>query len=104
MQTMRGEEIQDLLRERPFKPIELALSDGRSVIIRHPDQAVATPRHLYVGLAQIKRGRKRLSSPKDGDTFGKDWILLDVLHIVSAEPANGKTDRPKRKSPPRRKR
>lgn len=102
---MRREEIQKLLRQRPFEPIELSLSDGRSVVIRHPDQAVATPRHLYVGLAQIKRGRKRLYSPRDGDAFGKDWILLDVVHIVNAEPTNGATDRPKRKrSPPRRKR
>ena len=101
---MQSEVIRDLLRGRPFEPIELALSDGRSVVIRHPDQAVVSRRHLYVALAHVKQGRKRLASPRDGVTIATEWILLNLVHIVSAEPANGATNRPKRKSPPRRKR
>lgn len=104
MARMQSEVIRDLLRGQPFEPIELALSDGRSVEIRHPDQAVVSRRHLYVALAHVKQGRKRLASPKDGETIATEWILLNLVQIVSAEPANGRSDPPKRKNSTRRKR
>ena len=90
---MRRDEIRDLVRKQPFEPIELGLSDGRSVVIRHPDQVVIAERHVIVGLAQIKRGRTQVATPTDGETIAKDWMLLDTIHIVSAEPADGNTKR-----------
>ncbi len=86
---MQSVDLNELRRKRPFEPIELGLSDGRSVVVRHPDQMVVAKRHVILGLAQIKQGRKRLSTPTNGDTIAKDWMLLDVVHIVSAEPENG---------------
>jgi hypothetical protein len=86
---MQAEDIKELLRKQPFEPLELALSDGRSVLIRHPDQVVIARRHAILGLAQIKRGRTRVTTPADGDSVAKDWMLVDLIHIVSAEPANG---------------
>jgi hypothetical protein len=88
---MQADEVRVLLKARPFEPIEIGLSDGRKVRIRHPDQAAVSQRKLFVGLAKIHRAG-RLVSPADGDEIATDWILIDVIHIVSAEPVNG--DRP----------
>lgn len=85
---MRPTDIRNLLRHRPFEPIEIGLSDGRSVLVRHPYQVVVAERHLIVGLAEVKRSRP-LATPKSGDAIARDWLLVNFLHIVSAEPANG---------------
>lgn len=72
---------------RPFEPIEVALSDGRSVIIRHPDQVVVSERHLIVGVAQVRRTRL-LSTPSRSESIAKDWLLVNLVHIVTGEPTN----------------
>lgn len=103
---MRAADIVDLLKKERFEPFVLGLSDGRSVLIRHPDQAVVTERHILVGLAKIGRS-KPLATPASGDTIAKDWMLVNVLHVTTIEPLesdkkekNGKNGR--RKRPPKR--
>jgi len=34
---IQSDEIRRILKKHPFDPIHLALTDGRSVLIRHPD-------------------------------------------------------------------
>jgi hypothetical protein len=99
---MTDEEVRTLLRRRPFTPIELGLSDGRSVLIRHPEQAAVSRRTMYVALVKVKPGLQRFVTPPSGDTIAKDWMLLDLLHIVNAEPVNGEANgRKPRRSRPR---
>ncbi|MGD2109250.1 MAG: hypothetical protein PVI86_07645 [Phycisphaerae bacterium] len=95
---MRAADVRNLLKQEPFEPVRLGLSDGRAVVIRHPDQAVVSERHLYVGLARVERS-KPLSTPRSGDVFAPDWLLVGLVQISPAEPANGK-----RRSEPSRKR
>ena len=100
---MTDDEIRELLRARPFEPIEFGLSDGRSVLVRHPEQVAVSRRKMFVMLARVRRGSDRYATPADGDTIAKDWMMLDLLHVVSAEPVNGKANEPKaRRSRPRR--
>ena len=87
---MRANEMRRLLKAEPFKPIRVGLSDGRSIIVRHPDQAVVSEHKLIVGVAKVERSRP-LATPSSGDTIAKDWIMVDLLHIVSAEPEDGGT-------------
>ncbi len=94
---MQAEELRTLLKSQPFEPIALSLSDGRMITIRHPDQAAVSMRKLFVGLAKIKRPR-RLATPSDGESVAKDWILVDLTHIVSAEPENGHHGKKRRHS------
>jgi len=94
---MQRDEIVYRLREKPFEPIQLWLSDGRVVTIRHPDQAVVTNRKIIVGLAHIRRGTK-LITPADGNTVAKDWMMVDLLHVVSIEPVDGKPTARKRRT------
>lgn len=89
-------ELKELLAKQPFEPIALGLSDGRDVLVRHPDQIILTGRHAILGLAQVKNGKNRLRTPAHGDRLVKDWLLIDLLHIVSAEPADGNAPRKKR--------
>ncbi|MEE8169855.1 MAG: hypothetical protein V3T70_04840 [Phycisphaerae bacterium] len=93
---MQAEALRSLLREHPFEPIELSLSDGRSIAVRHPDQAAVTARKVFVGLADLRR-RSQLASPANGATIAKDWILVDLVHIVSVEPLNGSGERARRR-------
>lgn len=86
---MTAEDIKTLVRKEPFEPIEIGLSDGRSVLIRHPDQVVVAKRHVIFGLAQQRSRRANASTPDDGDAVAKDWLLVDLVHVVSAESING---------------
>ena len=85
---MHATDIRKLLKTEPFEPIRLGLSDGRAVLIRHPDQVVVSQRHLYVGLARVQRS-KPMATPRSGDTFAPDWLLVNLVHITSIEPADG---------------
>ena len=88
---MNDEEIRTLLNRRPFEPIELFLSDGRVVLIRHPEQAAMSRRNIYIALAKVRRGEK-LATPGDSQTVASEWMLINLIHIVGAEPANGRAN------------
>jgi hypothetical protein len=89
---MRPTEFRKLLRQEPFEPLEVGLSDGRCVVVRHPDQVVVADRHLLVGLARIERS-KPLATPRSGGAIAKDWLIVSLLHITSIEPVNGANGR-----------
>ena len=101
---MDGEDLKTLVRQSPFEPIEIGLSDGRTVLVRHPDQVVISRRKLIFGLAQARRTRGRFSTPANGDLVAKDWMMVDLIHVVSAEPVNGEPPKGKRRKPRSRKR
>ncbi len=88
MVAMRPTDLKKLLRTEPFSPLRLGLSDGRAVVIRHPDQAVVAQRHLLIGLARIARSTP-LQTPRSGGEVAKDWLIVNLLHIATIEPENG---------------
>ena len=98
---MNDEEFRDLIRTRPFAPVEFTLSDGRSVLVRHPEQVAVSRRKMFVMLARVRSQGAPLTTPSNGETIAKDWMMIDLLHVVSAEPANGAHHGPAR---PRRRR
>jgi len=97
---MDRSDLHEVLHNQPFVPLEVGLTDGRVVTVRHPDQVMNTRRNAVLGLTQIKDHRHRLRTPANDDRLVKDWLMVDLLHGVSAEPANGT----KRTQPRRRKR
>jgi len=88
---MDRDDLQAVLRERPFAPIEVGLTDGRTILVRHPDQVMLTRRKAVFGLTQVLNGRKRLRTPDNGERVVKDWLMIDLLHVVSAEPVEGRS-------------
>jgi hypothetical protein len=82
---MRAAEIRRFLQERPFRPIRVGLSDGRYVLIRHPDQAIVTPNYLMAGVTKIGRSEP-LITPDSSDTIPREAFWIDLVHVVSVEP------------------
>lgn len=83
---MNREDLRRVVRQQPFEPLELVLSDGRTVVLRHPDQVVITHRTVFVGLVELQGRHRRLASPARGDAVAKDYLWLDLMHVVSAAP------------------
>ncbi len=93
---MVARDLRKLLKAEPFEPVRLGLSDGRSVLIRHPDQVVVSDRHVYVGLAQLERSAP-LATPRRADSLPRDWLWISILHVATVEPANGHVTRRRRR-------
>ena len=72
---MTAEDLIELLEERPFTPLRLRLTDGRSYEIRHPEMAIVTPSIVAIGLS---RG--------DGTRLAERITHCSVAHIVEAQP------------------
>ena len=98
---MDGEDLRTLVRKRPFEPLEIGLSNGRSVLVRHPDQVVISRRKVIFGLAQVRCPQGNFSTPPNGDVVAKDWMMADLIHVVSAGRAAG--CKPVDDEPPKRK-
>jgi len=74
---MRPEDIRDKLRERPFQPIRLCLSDGAHYDVRHPDVMVVGRTEVVIGLAG---GNADLP---------ERFASIDPIHVVRIEPICG---------------
>jgi len=73
--NMKAEDLIELLEERPFSPIRLYLSDGRTHDVRHPEMAIVSEEVVTVGL------------PRDERSFVADRMThCATAHIVEAEP------------------
>jgi hypothetical protein len=83
---MPREEILRFLKAVPFEPVRVGLSDGRYILIRHPDQAVVTNRLLMVGVAKVGVSAP-LVTPASGLEIAREAFWINLIHIVSIEPA-----------------
>ena len=72
---MTAEDLIELLEERPFKPLRLRLTDGRSYDIRHPEMAIVTPTVVAIGL-----------SKGNGSRLADRITNCSISHIVELEP------------------
>jgi hypothetical protein len=70
------DDVQRRLRQRPFQPFVMHLTDGARYEVRHPELVLLGRRSLILGLA---------SEPDQ--TVYERAIDLDLLHIVRMEPA-----------------
>jgi hypothetical protein len=77
---MSNQELSDSLRQQPFEPFRLVLSDGGCFDIRYPDLLWVGELTAYVGL---------VGDP--GKTFFQRAVKVDLDHITRVEPLEGKT-------------
>lgn len=75
---MRIEELQRLLRRRPFQPFGLHMSDGSMYPVRHPDQVILTPRAAYVGVDVDPEA-----------PLAQDVVICDLIHVTRLAPLDG---------------
>jgi hypothetical protein len=73
---MFAKDVQEFTRRQPFRPFRLTLTDGRSYEIRHPE------------LVNVGRTTVFIGFPAQGDdeTIYDRFKILDLLHIMEAEP------------------
>jgi hypothetical protein len=65
------------LREQPFQPFFVRLTNGTAHKIRHPEQAMVTSRSIVIGIPKSE------NSPRD--EF-RDYALVSLLHVVQIDP------------------
>ncbi len=96
---MRSDAIKKVLKSQPSEPVRIGLSDGRSVLVRHPDQVVVADRHLIVGLAKLEHSGP-LVTPGTSQGIARDWLLVNLVQVTTVEPTNG--SQPKQRGARRR--
>ena len=57
---MKAEELIELLEERPFVPIRLHMSNGRTHDVRHPEMAIVGEEVVALGVQRDDSERPRI--------------------------------------------
>jgi hypothetical protein len=71
---MRPEEFLELLRRRPFVPLRIHLTDGKTFELRHPDNIIVFRSYLDIGV------------PADPNTGVSDRVEhVSLVHVVRIE-------------------
>ncbi|MGL4514041.1 MAG: hypothetical protein ACRCT8_13200 [Lacipirellulaceae bacterium] len=73
---MDASTLVEIMAETPFQPLVLRLSDGRSHVVRHPEQAIISNRVVYV------------VTPREGDPrIAENVAHVSIEQIVEVAPA-----------------
>ena len=76
--------ILELLRQRPFQPFRIHLSNGIVHVVRHPEQAFLGPSYIVIG---IPAGDA--PGPEVADTAFVSMVhVVEVDLLVSAAPSS----------------
>ena len=73
---MPPEKLLAALKEKPFRPFRVALTDGRTFDIHHPGMVMPGRRSAVIGIP----------APGETETYYDHTVTVDLLHIVSLEP------------------
>ncbi len=82
---MDADELYRKVRERPFEPFRIHVSDGNAYEVKHPEQIMIGRRSSYVALG-------------DGEGPFQKIAVVSNIHITRIEPLDGD----KRKRAPKR--
>lgn len=72
---MAPEELRDALKQQPFEPFRIVMSDGTPFEIAHPDLLMVGRRTATVGLAG-----------QADHPFYERTVKIDLLHVIRIEP------------------
>jgi hypothetical protein len=78
---MRLDELRESLREHPFEPFRIHLTNGMAYEVRHPEMALLTRHSVHV-----------VELTKSGKTTDR-VVKCDLIHVVALEPVNGRNGR-----------
>jgi hypothetical protein len=79
---MAPEELRDALKQQPFEPFRLVMTDGGSFEIRHPDLLLVGQKSAVVGLVSDYTAE-----------FYDRTVKVDLSHIVRLEPLGTRASR-----------
>ncbi len=80
---MSSDELRDSLKQKPFEPFRIVLTDGSSYNIRHPDLFWVGQRAAYVGL-----------TGQPGQVLFERAVKVDLLHVTQIIPVDSPTSPP----------
>lgn len=72
---MRPEELRDIIREQPFRPFRIFVSDGSAYDVRHPELIMVTRRSINIALPTA-----------NGNDVPDAYVRCDPVHITRIEP------------------
>jgi hypothetical protein len=72
---MKADELIEILEERPFQPVRLHLSNGRTHEIRHPEMAIVSESLVAIGMPGSEESKIALRIR-----------LCSLPHVVEVEP------------------
>jgi len=72
---MSPKALLERVRQRPFKPFRLIVTEGASYEVRHPELLVVGHREVFIGLPALQT-----------DELFDTSVLVDLLHVVRLEP------------------
>lgn len=64
------------LRQRPFVPFRVHVTDGSSYEVRHPEMLMPGARSVIIGL----------TVPNQLPPVYESWVIVDLIHITRLEP------------------
>jgi len=72
---MRPEDIRGFIKQQPFQPFRLTLTDGRTYDVLHPELAMVGRSFVAVGLARTG----------DPEGIADRMITVSLLHVMQIE-------------------
>jgi hypothetical protein len=72
--VIKPEDVLELLRQQPFRPFRIHMSDGSSHEVRHPELALVFPRRVVVAVPSPRR-----------EGLMQDLHYCAILHITRLE-------------------
>ena len=92
---MTAEELTELLEERPFQPLRLHLSDGRTREIRHPEMALVSDHFVAIGIPKSEKSKVVKM------TFCTIPNIVEVEPVEIEKPSGDNGKQPPKKRPGR---
>lgn len=71
---MTVQTFKEMLTRRPFQPVRLVLSSGKTYEIRHPEMAFLTRTSILVGVDETDDG------------VPAEFKIVSLLHVTAIEP------------------
>jgi hypothetical protein len=69
-----GKDLLKRVREQPFVPFRVVISEGASYEVRHPDQIMVRRDSAVIGL------------PSDEDGLVDATVMVDLIYVISLDP------------------
>jgi hypothetical protein len=79
--TMTRKDLAKRVKQRPFVPFRLVLTEGTSYEVRHPEQIMVARDSIVIGVP----------SENDQEDFFDTTVLADLFHVVKLEPLPART-------------
>ena len=73
---MRPDDIRNFLNRRPFQPIRITLTDGRSYQVRHPELVMVGRSVIVIGFP---------AADESEPVFDR-FVWVSLIHIMQIEP------------------